>query len=278
MRDGGVIATGHDAELDELRAISDNCDDFLLKLEARERERTGIANLRVQFNRVHGFYIEVTQSALAKVPDNYRRRQTLKNAERFITPELKAFEDKALSRAGPRPGAREVALRAAARRAAAARCTRSRGWPARVATLDALCALAERSHTLHWRRRASSRTLHRDRAGPPPGGRSAAGREVVGRASSPTTRALGPQQRMQVITGPNMGGKSTYMRQVAIIVLLASIGSHVPAAACRLGPIDAIHTRIGAADDLAERAVDLHAGDDRGRADPARRHARSRWC
>jgi DNA mismatch repair protein MutS len=129
VRDGGVIATGHDAELDELRAISDNCDDFLLKLEVSERERTGISNLRVQFNRVHGFYIEVTQSALSKVPDNYRRRQTLKNAERFITPELKAFEDKALSaqdRSRNWPAASRRSMRCARWPSARTRCTGAR--------------------------------------------------------------------------------------------------------------------------------------------------------
>ena len=149
VRDGGVIATGHDAELDELRAISENCDAFLLQLEASERERTGIANLRVQFNRVHGFYIEVTQSALAKVPDNYRRRQTLKNAERFITPELKAFEDKALS-AQDRALAREKWLYEQLLDALQPSCRALTRLAGALAALDALCALAERSHTLHW--------------------------------------------------------------------------------------------------------------------------------
>ncbi len=250
VRDGGVIATGHDAELDELRAISDNCDDFLLKLEVQERERTGISNLRVQFNRVHGFYIEVTQSALAKVPDNYRRRQTLKNAERFITPELKAFEDKALS-AQDRALAREKWLYEQLLDALQPHVNALTRLAAGIATLDALCALAERSHTLHWK--APGFVAH-------PCIEIVQGRHPVVEARLAekssggfiaNDTALGPQQRMQVITGPNMGGKSTYMRQIAIIVLLASIGSHVPATACRLGPIDAIHTRIGAADDLA---------------------------
>lgn len=250
VRDGGVIATGHDAELDELRAISENCDDFLLKLEVQERERTGISNLRVQFNRVHGFYIEVTQSALAKVPDNYRRRQTLKNAERFITPELKAFEDKALS-AQDRALAREKWLYEQLLDALQPHVNALTQLAAGIATLDALCTLAERSHTLHWK--APSFVAH-------PCIEIVQGRHPVVEARLAekssggfiaNDTALGPQQRMQVITGPNMGGKSTYMRQIAIIVLLASIGSHVPASACRLGPIDAIHTRIGAADDLA---------------------------
>ena len=250
VRDGGVIASGHDAELDELRAISENCDDFLLQLETSERERTGIGNLRVQFNRVHGFYIEVTQSALDKVPDNYRRRQTLKNAERFITPELKAFEDKALS-AQDRALAREKWLYeqlldhlqpfvAGLNRLAGA-----------LATLDAVAALAERSHTLHWRAPGfvAHPCIEIDK-GRHPVVEARLAEKSSGAFIANDTR-MGPQQRMQIITGPNMGGKSTYMRQVAIIVLLASIGSHVPADACRLGPIDAIHTRIGAADDLA---------------------------
>jgi DNA mismatch repair protein MutS len=250
LRDGGVIAGGHDAELDELRAISENCDGFLLQLEASERERTGIANLRVQFNRVHGFYIEVTQSALDKVPDNYRRRQTLKNAERFITPELKAFEDKALS-AQERALAREKWLYEQlldALQPSVPALTRLAGA---IAALDALCALAERSHNLQWQAPnfVGHPCIEIDQ-GRHPVVEARLAEKSSGAFIANDTR-LGPQQRMQIITGPNMGGKSTYMRQVAIIVLLASIGSHVPAAACRLGPIDAIHTRIGAADDLA---------------------------
>jgi DNA mismatch repair protein MutS len=250
VRDGGVIACGHDAELDELRAISENSDAFLVQLEASERERTGISNLRVQFNRVHGFYIEVTQSALSKVPDNYRRRQTLKNAERFITPELKAFEDKALS-AQDRALAREKWLyehlldELQAFVAPLTRLARA------MAALDALCALAERSLTLNW----CAPQFVAEPCIDIRGGRhpvvEARLNETSGGGFIANDTVLGPKQRMQVITGPNMGGKSTYMRQVAVIVLLASMGSFVPASSCRLGPIDAIHTRIGAADDLA---------------------------
>ncbi|RZI78229.1 MAG: DNA mismatch repair protein MutS [Variovorax sp.] len=250
VRDGGVIATGHDADLDELRAIGDNCDDFLLKLEAQERERTGIANLRVQFNRVHGFYIEVTQSMLTKVPDNYRRRQTLKNAERFITPELKTFEDKALS-AQDRALAREKFLYEQLLDALQAHVPALTRLAGALATLDALCALAERAHTLNWR--APTFVGHpciEIQQGRHPVVEARLAEKSAGGFIANDTQ-MGPQQRMQVITGPNMGGKSTYMRQVAIVVLLASIGSYVPATACRLGPIDAIHTRIGAADDLA---------------------------
>jgi DNA mismatch repair protein MutS len=250
VRDGGVIATGLDGELDELRAIQDNCDGFLLDLETKERARTGIGNLRVQFNKVHGFYIEISQGQLDKVPADYRRRQTLKNAERFITPELKAFEDKALS-AQDRALAREKFLyeqlldQLQAFVPALTRLARA------MASLDALCALAERSLTLDWCRPQFMKE---------PGIEIVRGRHPVVEARLAETSSgsfiandtrLGPKQRMQIITGPNMGGKSTYMRQVALICLLASMGSYVPAQACRLGPMDAIHTRIGAADDLA---------------------------
>lgn len=250
VRDGGVIAEGFDAELDELRAIGENCDAFLLELEVRERERTGIANLRVQFNRVHGFYIEVTQSALSKVPDDYRRRQTLKNAERFITPELKAFEDKALS-AQDRALAREKWLYDQLLDALQPHVQPLTGVAFAIASLDALCALAERAHTLNWN--APEFVAHpciEIVQGRHPVVEARLAEKSAGSFIANDTR-LSPQQRMQVITGPNMGGKSTYMRQIAIIVLLASMGSYVPAAECRLGPIDAIHTRIGAADDLA---------------------------
>ena len=250
VRDGGVINHGCDADLDELRSIQTNCDAFLLDLEGREKARTGITNLRVQFNKVHGFYIEVTQGQASKVPDDYRRRQTLKNAERFITPELKAFEDKALS-AQERALAREkflyeqlldelqIFISALAKLARA------------IATLDALCALTERSLTLNWAAPVFVNQPCID---------ISQGRHPVVEARLAETTGgsfiandcnLHAKQRMQVITGPNMGGKSTYMRQVALIVLLASVGSYVPASVCRLGPIDAIHTRIGAADDVA---------------------------
>ena len=258
IRDGGVINHGCDADLDELRAIQTNCDAFLLDLEGREKARTGIANLRVQFNKVHGFYIEVTQGQLDKVPADYRRRQTLKNAERYITPELKTFEDKALS-AQERALAREKFLYEQVLDQlqefipALSRLARA------LASLDALCALAERSLTLNWSAPVFVKEPCID---------ITQGRHPVVEARLAETAALGAasassgsfiandckltgKQRMQVITGPNMGGKSTYMRQVALIVLLASIGSYVPASSCRLGPIDAIHTRIGAADDVA---------------------------
>ena len=250
VRDGGVIAHGLDADLDELRDIQNNCDAFLLDLEGREKTRTGIANLKVQFNKVHGFFIEVSQGQASKVPDDYRRRQTLKNAERFITPELKAFEDKALS-AQERALAREKFLyeqlmdQLQVFVPALTRLARA------VASIDALCALTERSLTLDWKApqfvQEPCIDIHQGRH---PVVQARLAEQSRGDFIANNTR-LGGQQRMQIITGPNMGGKSTYMRQVALIVLLASMGSYVPASACRIGPIDAIHTRIGAADDLA---------------------------
>jgi DNA mismatch repair protein MutS len=250
VRDGGVIAPGHDAALDELRGIAQNCDAFLLELEARERARTGIPNLRVQFNRVHGFYIEVTGSHLEKVPADYQRRQTMKNAERFITPELKAFEDKALS-AQERALAREKWLYEQLLDALQPHLPALGALARSLASLDALAALAERAATLGW---CAPEFV------PYPCIEIESGRHPVveqrlaetgGGAFIANHCRLDAKTRMLVITGPNMGGKSTFMRQVALIVLLASMGSYVPAAACRLGPVDAIHTRIGAADDLA---------------------------
>ena len=177
VRDGGVIATGFDAELDELRAIQTNCDAFLLDLEVREKARTGIANLRVQFNRVHGFFIEVTQGQLDKVPDDYRRRQTLKNAERFITPELKAFEDKALS-AQERALAREKWLFEQVLDQLQAFVPALTQLARALAALDALCALTERSLTLDWCAPQFVKEPCMDIApGPPPGGAGAAGRD-----------------------------------------------------------------------------------------------------
>ncbi len=250
VRDGGVIASGLDAELDELRAISSNADAFLLALEAQERQATGIANLKVQFNKVHGFYIEISQGQLAHVPEHYRRRQTLKNAERFITPELKAFEDKALS-AQERALAREKWLYEQLLAQLQPFVPPLAAIARSLAQLDVLCALAERALTLGWCRPSFSAEV---------GIYIDAGRHPVVQARLAETNRgdffandcnLGGKQRFTLITGPNMGGKSTYMRQVALIALLACMGSFVPAAACRIGPIDAIHTRIGAADDLA---------------------------
>ncbi|MDE2566055.1 MAG: DNA mismatch repair protein MutS, partial [Burkholderiales bacterium] len=254
LREGGVIAAGFDAELDALRGIARHGDAFLLELEARERTRTAIPNLRVQFNRVHGYYIEVTGSHLDKVPADYQRRQTLKNAERYITPELKAFEDRALS-AQERALAREKWLYEQLLDALQPQLPALQALARSLAALDALAALAERATTLAWcRPEFVAYPCIEIEAGRHPVVEARLA-ETAGPGRPGTFVAnhcrLDARTRLLVITGPNMGGKSTYMRQVALIVLLAAMGSYVPAAACRLGPIDAIHTRIGAADDLA---------------------------
>ncbi len=250
LRDGGVIAPGYDAQLDELRGIAQNCDAYLLDLETRERTRTGIANLRVQFNRVHGFYIEVTQGQTGKVPPDYQRRQTLKNAERYITPELKAFEDKALS-ASERALAREKLLFEGVLDALQPHLAALGSLARALAALDALGALAERAAVLGWCRPefVPQPCIEIERGRHPVVEQRLA--ELGAGAFIPNDCRLDAGRRMLVITGPNMGGKSTFMRQIALTVLLAAMGSFVPATACRLGPIDAIHTRIGAADDLA---------------------------
>jgi DNA mismatch repair protein MutS len=245
VRDGGVIAAGHDAELDELRAIDSQCAGFLVDLERRERERTGIANLRVEYNRVHGFYIEVTHGNVARVPDDYRRRQTLKNAERYVTPELKAFEDKALS-AQDRALAREKVLYEALVTALAPAIPALQSLAQALAALDVLAALAERAEGLRWARPTFVAE---------PCVRIAGGRHPVVESRVESFVAndveLARERRLIVVTGPNMGGKSTYMRQTALIALLGYCGSYVPAHAATLGPLDAIYTRIGAGDDLA---------------------------
>ncbi len=272
LRDGGVIATGFDVDLDELRGIAEHSDRFLLELEARERQRTGITNLRVQYNKVHGFFIEVTQSGLDRVPADYQRRQTMKNAERYITPELKAFEDKALS-AQERSLAREKLLYEQLLDALQPHLPALMAAASALATLDALAALAERALALGWTRPSFVAMPCIDIEG----GRHPVVESRLAESGTPFIAndcRLDAKTRMLVITGPNMGGKSTFMRQVALIVLLASIGSYVPARTCRLGPIDAIHTRIGAADDLAnaqstfmvemtEAAAILHGATDR---------------
>ncbi len=245
LRDGGVIATGFDAELDELRGISGDCSAWLLQMEARERERTGIGNLRVLYNKVHGFAIEVTHGQTDKVPADYRRRQTLKGAERYITPELKAFEDKALS-AQDRGLARERALYAELITVLQAAVSPWQKAARALATLDVLAAWAERAQTWNWVCPELTAL---------PGIEIRGGRHPVVQAQVerfvPNDSVLLPQSRTHIITGPNMGGKSTYMRQTALLALLAYCGSFVPATSARIGPLDAIHTRIGAGDDLA---------------------------
>ncbi|MCM2328222.1 MAG: DNA mismatch repair protein MutS [Lysobacter sp.] len=245
VREGGVIRDGFDRELDELRAIQSDCGSFLLEMEKRERERTGIANLRVEFNRVHGFFIEVTQGQLDKVPADYRRRQTMKNAERFITPELKAFEDRALA-AGERSLAREKELYEALLARLQARLARLQEIAGAAAELDALAALAASAEALRLTRPAFTGEDLVEIAG---------GRHLVVESQVddfiPNDTSLTRSRQLLLITGPNMGGKSTYMRQVAQIALLAYSGAFVPAAAATLGPLDRIFTRIGASDDLA---------------------------
>jgi len=245
VRDGGVIAHGYDADLDELRAIDDNCGAFLVELEARERTRTGIASLKVEYNRVHGFYIEVSNANVLKIPDDYRRRQTLKNAERYITPELKAFEDRALS-AQERALAREKLLYEALLDALAPAIPELQAVAGSLAQLDVLANLAERAEALGLVRPMFARE---------PGIEIRGGRHpVVERMVEsfvPNDVTLVHDRRLLIVTGPNMGGKSTYMRQTAIVALLAYCGMYVPAQSATLGPLDAIFTRIGSADDLA---------------------------
>ncbi|WP_370467427.1 DNA mismatch repair protein MutS [Caballeronia sp. BR00000012568055] len=245
IRDGGVIARGYDADLDELRDISENCDQFLIDLEARERARTGISNLRVEYNKVHGFYIEVTRGQTDKVPDDYRRRQTLKNAERYITPELKAFEDKALS-AQERALARERALYDALLQSLLPFIADCQRVASALAELDLLGAFAERARALDWVAPEFSADAGID---------IEQGRHPVVEAQVEQFIAndccLSTDRKLLLITGPNMGGKSTFMRQTALIALMAHVGSYVPAKRARFGALDRIFTRIGAADDLA---------------------------
>jgi DNA mismatch repair protein MutS len=246
IRDGGVIAPGWDAELDELRALSTEADRFLDELEARERERTGLPSLKVGYNRVHGYYIEISRAQAKNAPADYSRRQTLKGAERFITPELKRFEDQVLS-ARERALAREKALYdelvetlverlgPAAADGRGGRRARRAGEPrrARGGAQPEPPAAGDRAAPERSRR-------------PAPGGGARLAEPFI-----PNDLALDEQRRMLVITGPNMGGKSTYMRQAALIVILAYAGSFVPAESAELGPVDRIFTRIGASDDLA---------------------------
>ena len=246
LRDGGVIAPGFDAELDELRYLSEQSDVLLLEMEACERERTGIANLKIRYNRVHGYYIEVSRTVADKVPDNYQRRQTLKTAERYITPALKEHEDKVLG-ARSRAQEREKALYEDLLEQLLDQLTALTICAEGLAELDVIITLSERADTLNWSRPALVSE---------PGLKIAGGRHpVVEQVSAtpfvPNDMQLDEQQRMLIITGPNMGGKSTYMRQNALIVLLAYMGSFVPADSATLGPVDRIFTRIGASDDLA---------------------------
>jgi DNA mismatch repair protein MutS len=246
IRDGGVIAPGYHEELDELRGLSQNSERFLVELEQRERQRTGLSNLKVGYNRVQGFYIELTRAQADKVPVEYVRRQTLKGVERYITPELKAFEDKVLS-ARERSLAFEKALYDELLDQIGTRLQDLQRCAAGLAELDVLANLAERADALGYCKPVLSGE---------PGLRIAGGRHpvvesVLDAPFVPNDLELSPERRMLIVTGPNMGGKSTYMRQAALLVLMAHIGSYVPADSAVIGPIDRIFTRIGASDDLA---------------------------
>jgi DNA mismatch repair protein MutS len=246
IRDGGVIAPGYDAELDELRALSSNADDYLGNLEIRERARTGVTTLKVGYNRVHGYFIELSKSQSHKAPDDYQRRQTLKGAERYITPELKEFEGKVLS-ARERSLALEKRLDQALLESFRPELSALRSMAGAIAETDVLTNLAERAATLQL----NAPTLSEQ-----PGLEIRAGRHpvveaVIDEPFIANDLIMNEERRLLVVTGPNMGGKSTFMRQTALIVILAQMGSYVPAESATIGPIDRIFTRIGAADDLS---------------------------
>ncbi|TYD36559.1 DNA mismatch repair protein MutS [Xanthomonas sontii] len=242
----GVIAADYDAELDELRRLSTNADQFLIDLEARERANSGIATLKVGYNRVHGYYIEISKGQADKAPVHYSRRQTLTNAERYITEELKNFEDKVLS-ARERALSREKLLYEGLLDTLGERLEPLKRAAAALSELDVLAGFAERAQALDWTQPEleTGACLRIER------GRHPVVEAVREQPFEPNDLDLHPDRRMLVITGPNMGGKSTYMRQNALIVLLAHIGSYVPARRAVIGPIDRILTRIGAGDDLA---------------------------
>jgi DNA mismatch repair protein MutS len=246
IRDGGVIADGYDEELDELRGIATNADQYLLDLEAREKERTGISTLKLGYNRVHGYYIEISKGQAGKAPDEYTRRQTLKGAERYITPELKAFEDKVLS----------VRERALNREKQLYEGLLDRLLDVLPELLTTAAALAELDVLVCFAERAMALNLSRPDFVDEPcidinGGRHLVVEQVIDAPFIANDLTMSERLRLLVITGPNMGGKSTYMRQAALIAILAHIGSFVPADSLRIGPIDRIFTRIGASDDLA---------------------------
>jgi DNA mismatch repair protein MutS len=246
QRDGGVIRTGFDAELDELRALATNADQFLIDLEEREKATSGIPTLKVGYNRVHGYYIEISKGQADKAPTHYTRRQTIKGAERYITEELKQFEDKVLS-ARERSLMRERALYEGLLDFLGERLNALKSAAAAIAELDVLAALADRANALDWSRPdlTDEPGIHIVR------GRHPVVEHVRDDPFEPNDLYFNDTRRMLIVTGPNMGGKSTYMRQSALIVLLAHIGSFVPATSAAIGPIDRIFTRIGAGDDLS---------------------------
>jgi len=246
IRDGGVIAEGYDTELDELRGLSQNAGQFLLDLETQERERTGLSTLKVGYNRVHGYYIEISRLQSGQAPTEYVRRQTLKNAERFITPELKAFEDKALS-SKSRSLAREKALYETLIEDLATHLPELQSSSDGICEFDVLTCLAERA--LYLNLRQPSLTTE-------PGinitqGRHLVVEQLITNPFVANDTNLSTNASMMMITGPNMGGKSTYMRQVALIVIMAQIGSYVPALEAKIGIVDRVFTRMGSSDDLA---------------------------
>jgi len=246
IREGGVIREGFDEELDELRNISENAGQYLLDVETREKERTGISTLKVGYNRVHGYYIEISRAQSAQAPVDYIRRQTLKNAERFITPELKEFEDKALS-AKSRALAREKALYDEVLETVAEQLAPLQDAAQALAELDVISNFAERATTLRFVapefREAPGFDIE--------DGRHPVVEQLLDEPFVPNNLLMDVKRRMLVITGPNMGGKSTYMRQTALIALLAYTGSFVPANRAVLGPVDRIFTRMGSSDDIA---------------------------
>ena len=246
IRDGGVIASGFDTELDELRAIAENADQYLLDLESREKERSGIATLKLGYNRVHGYYIEISKGQADKAPAEYVRRQTLKGAERYITPELKTFEDKVLS-ARERALSREKLLYDGLLDTLLESLGELQTTATALAELDVLVSFAERADRLSLSKPELTETPCIEIRG----GRHLVVEHVSDAPFVANDLDLSDARRLLVITGPNMGGKSTYMRQTALIVILAHIGSFVPAERLRIGPIDRIFTRIGASDDLA---------------------------
>jgi DNA mismatch repair protein MutS len=246
IRDGGVIADGYDSQLDELRALNTNAGDFLLELEEREKVRSGISTLKVGYNRVHGYYIEISRGQSDNAPVDYIRRQTLKNAERFITPELKEFEDKALS-AKSRSLAREKYLYEQLLEQLNESLAALQNCAAAISEIDVLTTLAERAHSLNF----CQPNLCLEPGISIQGGRHPVVEKVSNDPFVANDLEMHNERKMLVITGPNMGGKSTYMRQAALIVLLAQIGSFVPAAGATIGLVDRIFTRIGSSDDLA---------------------------
>ncbi len=246
IREGGVLAKGYDAELDELRALYEHSDSFLTEMEAREREATGINTLKVNYNKVHGYYIEVSRAQSDKVPVTYTRRQTLKNAERFITEELKGYEEKVLS-AREKSLSREKALYEDLLQTLGHYLPELQTFAHAIAEIDAINTLAERAFTLEYCRPTLSKKAGMEILD----GRHPVVEHTLTDPFIANDTVFDQQRRMLIITGPNMGGKSTYMRQTALIALLAHCGSFVPARKARMGPLDRIFTRIGAADDLA---------------------------